>query len=194
MVKAEALENQLVTWLHAFQPDAQLRQLVLDTIRAGTQAHPGEDQNRRRELLSQLDRLQDLYVLGDLSKPRYVMRRQALRGRATTPRSTRRPAARLRPGDPRRLPPLLARRARPCRATQAHQQPLRPRLARQRRDRRRQTPTRVRTLLQSPRRHPAQTPKNKPEKRGAESGNDEGRARDCHPADRDPAVRCESAR
>jgi hypothetical protein len=28
--------------------------------------------------LSQLDRLQDLYVLGDLAEPRYVMRRQAL--------------------------------------------------------------------------------------------------------------------
>lgn len=78
MVKAEPLEEQLVAWLHAFQPDAKLRDLVLDTIRAGTQAHPGEDQDRRRELLTQLDRLQDLYVLGDLTKPRYIMRRQAL--------------------------------------------------------------------------------------------------------------------
>jgi DNA invertase Pin-like site-specific DNA recombinase len=78
MVKAEPLEEQLVTWLHAFQPDAALSTLVLDAIRTGTQAHPGEDQGRRRELLSQLDRLQDLYVLGDLAKPRYVMRRQAL--------------------------------------------------------------------------------------------------------------------
>jgi site-specific DNA recombinase len=78
MVKAEVLEEQLVAWLHAFQPDAKLRDLVLDTIRAETQAHPGEDQDRRRELLSQLDRLQDLYVLGDLAKPRYIMRRQAL--------------------------------------------------------------------------------------------------------------------
>jgi hypothetical protein len=77
-VKAETLEEQLVAWLHAFQPDAKLRALVLDAIRSGTQAHPGEDQGRRRELLSQLDRLQDLYVLGDLVKPRYVMRRQAL--------------------------------------------------------------------------------------------------------------------
>ena len=33
---------------------------------------------RRSELLDQLQRLQDLYVLGDLTKPQYVMRRQAL--------------------------------------------------------------------------------------------------------------------
>jgi DNA invertase Pin-like site-specific DNA recombinase len=78
MVKAEPLEDQLVNWLHAFQPDAELRQLVLDTIHSATQRHPGEDQQRRRELLTQLDRLQDLYVLGDLTKPRYIMRRQAL--------------------------------------------------------------------------------------------------------------------
>ena len=55
-----------------------LRQLVLDTITAETQRHPNKDQDRRRELLTQLDRLQDLYVLGDLTKPRYVMRRQTL--------------------------------------------------------------------------------------------------------------------
>jgi hypothetical protein len=40
---------------------------------------PSEDQDRRRDLLTQLDRLQDLYVLGDLTKPRYIMRRQALK-------------------------------------------------------------------------------------------------------------------
>ena len=78
IVKAEPLEDQLVAWLHAFQPDATLRDLVLDTIRAATQQHPGDDQERRRSLLTQLDRLQDLYVLGDLTKPRYIMRRQTL--------------------------------------------------------------------------------------------------------------------
>ncbi len=78
IVKAEPLEEQLIDWLHTFQPDEELRQLVLDTITAETQRHPSEDQERRRELLTQLDRLQDLYVLGDLTKPRYVMRRQTL--------------------------------------------------------------------------------------------------------------------
>jgi hypothetical protein len=78
IVKAEPLEDQLVAWLHAFQPDAKLRDLVLDTIRAATQQRPGDDQERRRDLLTQLDRLQDLYVLGDLTKPRYIMRRQTV--------------------------------------------------------------------------------------------------------------------
>ena len=79
IVKAEPLEDQLIDWLHAFQPDAKLRKLILDTITATTNGHHGgEDQDRRRELLTQLDRLQDLYVLGDLTKPRYVMRRQTL--------------------------------------------------------------------------------------------------------------------
>jgi hypothetical protein len=33
---------------------------------------------RRRELVGQLERLRDLYVMGDLSKSEYVLRRQAL--------------------------------------------------------------------------------------------------------------------
>jgi Recombinase zinc beta ribbon domain len=77
IVKAQPLEDQLVAWLHAFQPDGRLRKLVLDTI-AATQTGFSEDHERRRELLTRLDRLQDLYVLGDLTKPRYIMRRQVL--------------------------------------------------------------------------------------------------------------------
>jgi DNA invertase Pin-like site-specific DNA recombinase len=75
---AKPLEEQLIAWLHAFKPDAHLRKLVLDTINNQTTQPTGKDPSRRRELLSQLDRLQDLYVLGDLAKPRYIMRRQTL--------------------------------------------------------------------------------------------------------------------
>jgi hypothetical protein len=52
IVKAKPLEDQLVAWLHPFQPDATLRDLVLDTIRSATQQHPGAAQERRRELLT----------------------------------------------------------------------------------------------------------------------------------------------
>lgn len=38
---------------------------------------PGDDDRRQRELVGQLERLQDLYVMGDLPKHRYVMRRVA---------------------------------------------------------------------------------------------------------------------
>jgi hypothetical protein len=77
-VPAIPLEEQLVDWLHDFQPGHALRQRALDTIQAQAGARPGEDVERRRTLTSQLERLRDLYVMGDLTKPEYVMRRQAL--------------------------------------------------------------------------------------------------------------------
>jgi site-specific DNA recombinase len=76
ITKAEPLENQLADWLRAFQPDAELRACVLDKIKAQAgEQHDGTQ--RRAELTEQLRRLQDLYLLGDLTKAQYVMRRQA---------------------------------------------------------------------------------------------------------------------
>jgi hypothetical protein len=72
------MEAQLIDWLHDFQPDHALRQLVLATIRAQAGGHPGDDAERRRELTAQLGRLRDLYVMGAITKPQYVMRRQVL--------------------------------------------------------------------------------------------------------------------
>lgn len=77
IVAAEPLEEQLIDWLHTFQPDATLRQLIIDTIREKTGSHR-EDAARRSQLLLQLERLRDLYTMGDLTKAQYVMRRQAL--------------------------------------------------------------------------------------------------------------------
>jgi hypothetical protein len=51
---------------------------VLAALRAEAQSNGGNDAERRRELHGQLDRLRDLYVLGDLTKSQYVLRRQAL--------------------------------------------------------------------------------------------------------------------
>src|SRR6266542_2274423 len=78
ITQAEPLEAQLVEWLHDFQPDEQVRTHVLDVIRAEAKRLGGDDPARRRELHSQLDRLRDLYVLGDLTKNQYVMKRQAI--------------------------------------------------------------------------------------------------------------------
>ena len=78
ITKAEPLEAQLVEWLHDFQPDEQVRTHVLDVIRAEAKRLAGDDPARRRELHSQLDRLRDLYVLGDLTKNQYVMKRQVI--------------------------------------------------------------------------------------------------------------------
>lgn len=78
IVQAEPLEEQIVDWLRDFQPDDELRTVVLSTIQAEARRRGGEEPDRRRELLGQLERLQDLYVMGDLAKAQYVMHRQAL--------------------------------------------------------------------------------------------------------------------
>jgi hypothetical protein len=77
MVPAQPLEEHLVQWLHTFQPDPDLRERALDAIQTQAGATT-EDAGRRRELTSQLQRLQELYVMGDLTKSQYVMRRQLL--------------------------------------------------------------------------------------------------------------------
>jgi DNA invertase Pin-like site-specific DNA recombinase len=77
IVKAAPLEEQLVEWLRAFQPDGQLLELLLQTLR--TTVERAEPPARGRgELLRQLERLRELYLMGDLTKAQYVMRRQAL--------------------------------------------------------------------------------------------------------------------
>src|SRR5262249_61619207 len=79
MVAAEPLEEQLIDWLLAFQPDPQLRQRIIDAIRAQAEQPAGKKgSEQRRQLLAQLERLRDLYLLGEFTKNQYVMRRQAL--------------------------------------------------------------------------------------------------------------------
>jgi DNA invertase Pin-like site-specific DNA recombinase len=78
IVKAEGLESQLVDWIRDFQPEGDLLDLLLQTLRADSSDSPEQPAGRRNELLDQLQRLQDLYVLGDLTKAQYIMRRQAL--------------------------------------------------------------------------------------------------------------------
>ena len=78
IVKAKPLEDQLVEWLRDFQPDSDLRGMVIDAINAAAREQACDDPERRRDLLAQLDRLQDLYVMGDLTKGQYLMRRQAM--------------------------------------------------------------------------------------------------------------------
>lgn len=72
------MEGQLIDSIRAFQPDGQLHDLLLQTLNAQTAEHAAQPAERRNELLDQLQRLQDLYVLGDLTKAQYIMRRQAL--------------------------------------------------------------------------------------------------------------------
>lgn len=78
IVKAEALEGQLIDWIRAFQPDGQLYDLLLQATEAASVECHEPPPERRSELTDQLKRLQDLYVLGDLTKAQYITRRQAL--------------------------------------------------------------------------------------------------------------------
>ena len=77
LVKAEPLEAQLVDWLSNFQPDEDLRAFVMATLRQAAR-RGGGDEARRRELTGQMERVRDLYVMGDLSKGEYVLRRQTI--------------------------------------------------------------------------------------------------------------------
>ncbi len=68
----------LIDWLHTFQPDAPLRRLIIDAIRELSGCQPDQDADRRPQLLTQFERLRDLYMMGEFTKTEYVMRRQAL--------------------------------------------------------------------------------------------------------------------
>ena len=77
MTQAEPLEEQLVDWLSKFEPDEALRRHALAHVRQEARRQGGGD-SRRRELMGQLERLRDLYVMNDVSKNEYVLRRQAI--------------------------------------------------------------------------------------------------------------------
>jgi Recombinase/Recombinase zinc beta ribbon domain len=77
ITRAEPLEEQLVDWIIDFKPDEELRAAILASIRSAANG-ANDDATRRRELMGQLERLRDLYVMGDLSKSEYVLHRQAL--------------------------------------------------------------------------------------------------------------------
>ena len=78
IVKAEPLEEQLVDWIRDFRPDERLLDLLLHAVRDRVAEREEQPAERRAELVSQLERLRDLYVMGDLTKAQYVMRRQAI--------------------------------------------------------------------------------------------------------------------
>jgi hypothetical protein len=75
--EAEPLEAQLSDWLKDFRPDEELRAYVLASLR-GAARRSDDVAVRRRELIRQLNRLRDLYVMEDLSKSEYLVRRQAI--------------------------------------------------------------------------------------------------------------------
>ena len=117
ITKAQPLEAQLVDWIRDFQPDGELLDLLLHTLQADTASHTEQPAERRGELLAQLQRLRDLYVLGDLTKPQYVMRRQAIEEELQRLGPPADPGIDQAQGHPRQLRALLGSREPARRAT-----------------------------------------------------------------------------
>lgn len=180
ITQAEPLGAQLVDWIADFQPDAQLRTLAIQAISAQASRRNGDGPGRRFELHGQLERLRDLYVLGDLTKSEYVLRLQALQEeleRQAPPFDPQLEKAEQVLGDFTRFwhaEPSAAER-RKLLATlfdriwrdDGHLVAVKP--------------------------HPAfaryfETAESRAGTRGVKSGSDGGQTRECHPADRDPAV------
>jgi DNA invertase Pin-like site-specific DNA recombinase len=149
IVKAEQLEGQLVDWIRDFRPHGELLDLLLQTVQTVNTASAEPTGERRSELLDQLQRLQDLYVLGDLTKPQYVMRRQALEEEVQRLGPPTEPAMRPSPRAHRGLPPLLGAGDRASRAPQAPALAVRPDMGTERPDRRRTASRRLPAVLPS---------------------------------------------
>jgi Recombinase zinc beta ribbon domain len=151
ITRAEPLEEQLVEWISDFRPDEELRATILASIRTAAR-ESNDDSLRRRELVGQLERLRDLYVMGDLSKSEYVLRRQALEDELSRPRPPVRSEARESGRASRRLRPHLDARGRPGEAASAARDAPRSRLARRRHDRGREAAGSLLALLPDSRR------------------------------------------
>jgi DNA invertase Pin-like site-specific DNA recombinase len=79
IVPAAELEEGLANYLRAFDPPQQVRLAVLRRLREATQrGDERQAETRRRELLAQLARVKDLYVMGDLTKEEYSQRKRVL--------------------------------------------------------------------------------------------------------------------
>ncbi|TML13409.1 MAG: hypothetical protein E6G33_12090 [Actinobacteria bacterium] len=142
ITRAEPLEAQLVKWISDFRLDEKLRAAIVASIRNASRGS-NDDAVRRRELVGQLDRLRDLYVMGDLSKSEYVLRRQALEEEL---------ARTAPPFDPCGLRPRVGARRRSGEAPPAARHAVRSRLARRRHDRRREAAGSLPALLPDSRR------------------------------------------
>ena len=76
-----SLEEALAEYVRAFNPPHEVRRAVIRRLK---DASSTEDERasrlRRRQLSGQLERLKDLYVIGDLSKSDYEIKRNVLEG------------------------------------------------------------------------------------------------------------------
>jgi site-specific DNA recombinase len=83
IIPAEQVEHQLAHFLTGFAPSAAIREQILQRLSSDT-SETSETAQCRDALEERLRRTRDLYELGDLTRPEYVARRDAIHAELAT--------------------------------------------------------------------------------------------------------------
>ena len=78
IIPAEQIERQLVQFIAGFAPSAAIRQEIIRRLSTDNSPDSREAAARRDALEERLRRMRDLYELGDLTRPEYIARRDAI--------------------------------------------------------------------------------------------------------------------
>jgi Recombinase/Recombinase zinc beta ribbon domain len=78
IIPAEQVERQLVEFIDGFTPNLAVREEILRRLATTSNADTTEATSRREALEERLRRARDLYELGDLTRPEYMGRRDAI--------------------------------------------------------------------------------------------------------------------
>ena len=78
LIHADRVEQQLVEFIADFKPSTAIRDEILRRLDGATGPDTAETRERRAALDERLRRARDLYELGDLIRPEYMARREAI--------------------------------------------------------------------------------------------------------------------
>jgi hypothetical protein len=79
IVKAEPLEEALADYGRGFTPPHEVRLAVIRRLKEATRGATAETEKAQRSRIAgQLERLKDLYLIGDVTKDQYAFRKQVL--------------------------------------------------------------------------------------------------------------------
>ncbi len=81
---AEQIEAQLVRFITGFAPTPAICDDILRRLASAAAPESGETAKRRSSLEERLARMRDLYELGDLQRPEYIPRRDAIHAELST--------------------------------------------------------------------------------------------------------------
>ncbi|HEV3035905.1 MAG TPA: recombinase family protein [Solirubrobacteraceae bacterium] len=90
ITSAEAIERQLVEFIASFKLGTNVREEIVRRLTNASAPETADTAARRQELEERLKRARDLYELGDLPRPEYIARRDAIHAElaALTPQPT----------------------------------------------------------------------------------------------------------